>query len=1365
VFVKHIAGRAASTIEVRSFARLTLEGGEMDGASLRLRSDGHVAITSRVSTVALEKVTFFGDARSGVVFNVEMGNHHARLNGCRFSGNLYAYFASAPGSRILLEGYSQFDINTTVFLQSVSLEAPVLAYLDILGFLRWHVPSVRIGDHISVNAVFRAVLFGGGSSTDGARLLPQFVPNNSTFRIPRNATLVLLDTGSNRTMEHSPQLCSQYLVVPIHVILEGEAMVWGCVMFPFGGQQRGGIIFGVSAETIETTTKYAFCKMATSNGDGDAAPAAAGNTPFAPQTCIPLYPHQLTRSISGVITGGHHLVSAPDDGRRPSMEVDFFRAQDGGYTALTPIHLLVRHGIIVDDTAFLSVARGGDFTGTLLTVNGVLEVDAAYPFNVHGAVDVSGTLALIPTDDHCTFGLTVEDQLFFVGHSRVECASVVNASWGSTFGIATARRGVLGNPDTVFGCALVDSDSGVAPIMRPTEFGQRITDPEPTPSVRARLLAFVVCVCAASLLIGIFILRVGVPNFVTELTARTDTCYHLSWPEFSAFWYNVVAAFAILADAGFLSCVAFHPLLQLPHAFEFLTKWGNGFFALYPGSSWGRVSVVFESLFIVLWALAYIPLVKPEMKQKLRERENPRERYMVQLFFQLHTFLAWTATMLYVPIVSSLLDPVMCATILSPVAGCGALRPYAVPAGVALAVFVVLAPVAGSAACAPFTHPPYMRELDLRYKRVYIFLRSCLLLLVVAAWKILGRHLTAVVAVTFVLVAALFFLDFVAAPSAYANINLFKQYSLLFPAVGAAAAWVQILRGRTHFACAPADAVFVVMLVGGWFAAVVAMVVALRRAGKESVAYESIVNPAATIAYKGLVNQWEEMEENREKMYNSSSRREREAASAAMSQLRINYLMKLHVFRAEKEPSLLAYYLGPKLGAQVLHLAEEEEGVPHATPAAPGGRKSHRGHTGGGDSIASPTEMREVVKKHDRMGADELKELTAAQMTSYRDGPLLGRGTYGTVYMGILSTGHLVAVKLVPITRKQKLECLANVKKEVDVLRTLQHPNIVRYYGCHATKKQISIFMELATNGNLTHLVRKFGQLSEPVLKLYTRQMLSGLSYLHQKGVIHRDIKGENILIDGFGTLKLADFGCSKAFDDVTNRSQQGCASLVGSPYWMAPEVIRNEAYGTKADVWSLGCTVVEMLNGGYPPWHEKFDNVYSAMFFISNTTDLPSNIPSNVSAGCLDFLGRCFERDVSKRATVRELINHPWLRASGAEDPDGAGDDDDDGGEAMALGMGARRLSDIINEHEEGVEEPSVPTTLTDSTWPGAASAHTGPSSYAMMAGDSSPPGAAVPPPPSSGDARSSGVLVDEADVAGLERRTSDDAPSSMSA
>lgn len=280
------------------------------------------------------------------------------------------------------------------------------------------------------------------------------------------------------------------------------------------------------------------------------------------------------------------------------------------------------------------------------------------------------------------------------------------------------------------------------------------------------------------------------------------------------------------------------------------------------------------------------------------------------------------------------------------------------------------------------------------------------------------------------------------------------------------------------------------------------------------------------------------------------------------------------------------------------------------------------------------------------MDAADITALTQSEMATFAEGAVLGRGSYGVVRAALLSTGKVVAVKIVPVQHdEQRAHALTCVRQEVNLISTLRHPNIIRFYGSRVvpSRQEIYIFMELAAHGSLSSLARKFGALSERHARRYTRQILHGLAYLHAHHIIHRDVKGDNVLIDAAGTARLADFGCSKALAGAVNRSRAGCGTLVGSPYWMAPEVIRNEPYGTKADVWSVGCTVVEMLNGGEAPWSEAFESPFAAMYHIGNSDAPPSNIPP-VSDACSAFLWRCFARDVARRPSVEALLGDPWL-------------------------------------------------------------------------------------------------------------------------
>eukprot|EP00667_Euglena_gracilis_P001027 EG_transcript_1027 len=268
---------------------------------------------------------------------------------------------------------------------------------------------------------------------------------------------------------------------------------------------------------------------------------------------------------------------------------------------------------------------------------------------------------------------------------------------------------------------------------------------------------------------------------------------------------------------------------------------------------------------------------------------------------------------------------------------------------------------------------------------------------------------------------------------------------------------------------------------------------------------------------------------------------------------------------------------------------------------------------------------------------------------------LIGQGSSGRVYLGILTgryVGHFVAVKVIELgtlTNQKQVEKLA---VEISLMREYQHPNIVQYYGCEVDKTDnvLNIMMEYTPGGSISSLIAKSpkGFIEDMgLLKHFTRQILQGLSYLHQNGIIHRDIKGDNILVTETGSVKLADFGCSKRIGELASASRNGADTFVGTPFWMAPEVITDEqvGYGVKADIWSLGCTMVEMLTGK-PPWQE-FKTMWSAIYHIANSTGQPTGIPDNLSPSLQNFLDLCFERDTEKRPSALELLQHHWLTAS----------------------------------------------------------------------------------------------------------------------
>ena len=186
-------------------------------------------------------------------------------------------------------------------------------------------------------------------------------------------------------------------------------------------------------------------------------------------------------------------------------------------------------------------------------------------------------------------------------------------------------------------------------------------------------------------------------------------------------------------------------------------------------------------------------------------------------------------------------------------------------------------------------------------------------------------------------------------------------------------------------------------------------------------------------------------------------------------------------------------------------------------------------------------------------------------------GQCLGRGAFGSVYCALnWSTGETVAIKQIRLSDMPKTE-LNVIMQEIDLLKNLNHPNIVKYHGFVKDAQSLYIILEYCENGSLHSICKNFGKFPENLVAIYMSQVLHGLLYLHDQGVIHRDIKGANILTTKEGLVKLADFGVA------TKTAGLNDSSVVGTPYWMAPEVIELSGATTASDIWSLGCTVIEL--------------------------------------------------------------------------------------------------------------------------------------------------------------------------------------------
>ena len=252
-------------------------------------------------------------------------------------------------------------------------------------------------------------------------------------------------------------------------------------------------------------------------------------------------------------------------------------------------------------------------------------------------------------------------------------------------------------------------------------------------------------------------------------------------------------------------------------------------------------------------------------------------------------------------------------------------------------------------------------------------------------------------------------------------------------------------------------------------------------------------------------------------------------------------------------------------------------------------------------------------------------------------GQTIGRGSSAAVSIATANgSGEVFAVKSAKLSKSEFLQ------REQKILSSLKSPKIIAYRGFNVSSENgeliYNLCLEFAAGGSLSdHISRRGGRLSQAEIRAYTRQILIGLDYLHSEGIVHCDVKGENVLVTGEG-LKIADLGCARFFNDMAG---DDWVPVAGTPAFMAPEVARGEEQGFAADVWALGCTVIEMATGR-APWADVFDPI-SVLYRVGFSDELPE-IPSFVSKEGVDFLGKCLKRDPLERWSASELLNHPFL-------------------------------------------------------------------------------------------------------------------------
>ncbi|KAI8091384.1 kinase-like domain-containing protein [Gilbertella persicaria] len=259
----------------------------------------------------------------------------------------------------------------------------------------------------------------------------------------------------------------------------------------------------------------------------------------------------------------------------------------------------------------------------------------------------------------------------------------------------------------------------------------------------------------------------------------------------------------------------------------------------------------------------------------------------------------------------------------------------------------------------------------------------------------------------------------------------------------------------------------------------------------------------------------------------------------------------------------------------------------------------------------------------------------------YKRTKRIGQGASGSVYLAShLSTHAKVAVKQMDLSKQSRLDLIVN---EIMIMKESHHSNIVNFLDSFLVRGDLWVVMEFMEGGALTDVI-EHNTMTEQQIATVCYETAKGLDHLHSQNIIHRDIKSDNVLLNFQGQVKISDFGyCAKLTDQRNKR-----ATMVGTPYWMAPEIVKQKEYGAKVDIWSLGIMAIEMIENE-PPYLDE--EPLKALYLIATNGTPSLKNPEKLSKELKSYLAVCLCVDVKSRASASELLNHDFSKKAGPVD------------------------------------------------------------------------------------------------------------------